>query len=169
MPCFVFFFLMIRRPPRSTLFPYTTLFRSKWSTKCEPRGSTSRSSRRSRATSRSRRPPSISSTTVSRRIRIRPRSRSRCSGRSIVGHAAPALSDRQAHNCCAGRRLCCVLALRSACREPALLRPHGKHDLADVLRRFHERVRGRGLLEREHAVDHGLESALLEQGPDAFA
>src|SRR3712207_8004939 len=29
-----FFFLMIRRPPRSTLFPYTTLFRSlmiKWS------------------------------------------------------------------------------------------------------------------------------------------
>src|SRR3712207_8686794 len=25
MPCF---FLMIRRPPRSTLFPYTTLFRS---------------------------------------------------------------------------------------------------------------------------------------------
>src|SRR5256885_8480813 len=27
--CFLnFFFLMIRRPPRSTLFPYTTLFRS---------------------------------------------------------------------------------------------------------------------------------------------
>src|SRR3712207_6922940 len=26
---FYFFFLMIRRPPRSTLFPYTTLFRSK--------------------------------------------------------------------------------------------------------------------------------------------
>src|SRR5260370_5304449 len=25
----MFFFLMIRRPPRSTLFPYTTLFRSK--------------------------------------------------------------------------------------------------------------------------------------------
>src|SRR6266853_3551070 len=29
---FFFFFLMIRRPPRSTLFPYTTLFRS-----CPPR------------------------------------------------------------------------------------------------------------------------------------
>src|SRR3712207_7300315 len=29
-----FFFLMIRRPPRSTLFPYTTLFRSV----VEPRG-----------------------------------------------------------------------------------------------------------------------------------
>src|SRR3712207_8833083 len=26
--CLDFFFLMIRRPPRSTLFPYTTLFRS---------------------------------------------------------------------------------------------------------------------------------------------
>src|SRR5216683_5294224 len=26
--CLYFFFLMIRRPPRSTLFPYTTLFRS---------------------------------------------------------------------------------------------------------------------------------------------
>src|SRR2546427_12281382 len=26
--CILFFFLMIRRPPRSTLFPYTTLFRS---------------------------------------------------------------------------------------------------------------------------------------------
>src|SRR3712207_9211066 len=27
---FIFFFLMIRRPPRSTLFPYTTLFRSRF-------------------------------------------------------------------------------------------------------------------------------------------
>src|SRR3712207_7951432 len=27
----ILFFLMIRRPPRSTLFPYTTLFRSKFS------------------------------------------------------------------------------------------------------------------------------------------
>src|SRR2546422_7644577 len=27
--CAFFFFLMIRRPPRSTLFPYTTLFRSR--------------------------------------------------------------------------------------------------------------------------------------------
>src|ERR1035437_10885157 len=33
MPCVVpvVFFLMIRRPPRSTLFPCTTLFRSIWS------------------------------------------------------------------------------------------------------------------------------------------
>src|SRR2546426_754877 len=28
--CVSFFFLMIRRPPRSTLFPYTTLFRSSY-------------------------------------------------------------------------------------------------------------------------------------------
>src|SRR5205807_8758356 len=27
--CFIFFFLMIRPHPRSTLFPYTTLFRSR--------------------------------------------------------------------------------------------------------------------------------------------
>src|SRR5438874_10600400 len=44
-----FFFLLIRRPPRSTLFPYTTLFRSRswttnrpvrmsgWSIGCSPR------------------------------------------------------------------------------------------------------------------------------------
>src|SRR3712207_7437310 len=29
-----FFFLMIRRPPRSTLFPYTTLFRSFRNSRC---------------------------------------------------------------------------------------------------------------------------------------
>src|SRR3712207_8184996 len=33
---YVFFFLMIRRPPRSTLFPYTTLFRSRGDAR--PRG-----------------------------------------------------------------------------------------------------------------------------------
>src|SRR3712207_8067996 len=32
---FLFFFLMIRRPPRSTLFPYTTLFRSQGATGVE--------------------------------------------------------------------------------------------------------------------------------------
>src|SRR3712207_8989047 len=35
----MFFFLMIRRPPRSTLFPYTTLFRS-------PRGASGGGSKR---------------------------------------------------------------------------------------------------------------------------
>src|SRR2546428_4743009 len=33
----LFFFLMIRRPPRSTLFPYTTLFRSHKPTDRRPR------------------------------------------------------------------------------------------------------------------------------------
>src|SRR2546430_11188329 len=33
-----FFFLMIRRPPRSTLFPYTTLFRSAWRGAAGPSG-----------------------------------------------------------------------------------------------------------------------------------
>src|SRR2546425_12735664 len=35
-----FFFLMIRRPPRSTLFPYTTLFRSPLSSEHRPHGAT---------------------------------------------------------------------------------------------------------------------------------
>src|SRR2546430_13574702 len=36
---------MIRRPPRSTLFPYTTLFRStSWRTRCGPGGCSCRSS-----------------------------------------------------------------------------------------------------------------------------
>src|SRR5258706_9755262 len=34
-----FFFLMIRRPPRSTLFPYTTLFRSRAGRRGGHRGS----------------------------------------------------------------------------------------------------------------------------------
>src|SRR5258707_9031437 len=34
---FLFFFLMIRRPPRSTLFPYTTLFRSPRRPRLPPR------------------------------------------------------------------------------------------------------------------------------------
>src|SRR5689334_24845814 len=37
-----FFFLMIRRPPRSTLFPYTTLFRSPF---CHPKPPTAPSRR----------------------------------------------------------------------------------------------------------------------------
>src|SRR3712207_8826515 len=32
--CLFSFFLMIRRPPRSTLFPYTTLFRSRYGAPC---------------------------------------------------------------------------------------------------------------------------------------
>src|SRR5437660_9782601 len=53
---------MIRRPPRSTLFPYTTLFRSR----------RSKASRTSRSKARS----AIGSTTTAFRARIKPRSRS---------------------------------------------------------------------------------------------
>src|SRR2546422_6244948 len=61
MPSFVlfrylfFFFLMIRRPPRSTLFPYTTLFRSPWSTRAAraARGCRTRTRRSGRPTCRS--------------------------------------------------------------------------------------------------------------------
>src|SRR6266487_5067771 len=42
-----FFFLMIRRPPRSTLFPYTTLFRS--SRRSRPASARCRSPMRRRA------------------------------------------------------------------------------------------------------------------------
>src|SRR2546426_2463482 len=34
----IFFFLMIRRPPRSTLFPYTTLFRSHFAARTSYKG-----------------------------------------------------------------------------------------------------------------------------------
>src|SRR2546430_11505473 len=37
-----FFFLMIRRPPRSTLFPYTTLFRSQHAAGDDPRRQSAR-------------------------------------------------------------------------------------------------------------------------------
>src|SRR3712207_8825396 len=36
----VYFFLMIRRPPRSTLFPYTTLFRSRGAGRIAERAAT---------------------------------------------------------------------------------------------------------------------------------
>src|SRR5260221_3104275 len=44
---FFFFFLMIRRPPRSTLFPYTTLFRSSSAPSLPSEASESRPSRAS--------------------------------------------------------------------------------------------------------------------------
>src|SRR5476651_2779624 len=45
-----FFFLMIRRPPRSTLFPYTTLFRP---CRARPRSGAARRGRRHEPTTRS--------------------------------------------------------------------------------------------------------------------
>src|SRR2546430_7919708 len=47
VPLRSFFFLMIRRPPRSTLFPYTTLFRS-WRGPAAPRSPRQRAPPRAR-------------------------------------------------------------------------------------------------------------------------
>src|SRR2546422_9962537 len=44
----LFFFLMIRRPPRSTLFPYTTLFRSLRAGQSRQRKNLRRAARRRR-------------------------------------------------------------------------------------------------------------------------
>src|SRR5258708_25101317 len=56
-----FFFLMIRRPPRSTLFPYTTLFRSRSSRRPRSPGASPphspRARRRTRAPAARRRRP----------------------------------------------------------------------------------------------------------------
>src|SRR5437667_7427464 len=46
---FSFFFLMIRRPPRSTLFPYTTLFRSALRARCSGGGYSQDDRQRSRS------------------------------------------------------------------------------------------------------------------------
>src|SRR5215510_7946933 len=56
---FLFFFLMIRRPPRSTLFPYTTLFRSRRRARSGPRCGcpSGRSGRRARSRRRPRGSP----------------------------------------------------------------------------------------------------------------
>src|SRR2546427_1530449 len=58
---YFFFFLMIRRPPRSTLFPYTTLFRSRTSSPSWPTASVGTRKRSSRTRSRSSiaRPPIV--------------------------------------------------------------------------------------------------------------
>src|SRR6266496_4427755 len=50
--CFWFFFLMIRRPPRSTLFPYTTLFRSRAGDRRRPAGGAEAPQRRGRRSAR---------------------------------------------------------------------------------------------------------------------
>src|SRR2546422_6159609 len=60
-----FFFLMIRRPPRSTLFPYTTLFRSRSAPPRRPAGSGRRRSSGARCSA---------SPSGSRRNRASPRS-----------------------------------------------------------------------------------------------
>src|SRR6266498_4833784 len=58
-----FFFLMIRRPPRSTLFPYTTLFRSRRQAPCRYAGP-SRTRQRGRRHCRDRKSTRLNSSHV---------------------------------------------------------------------------------------------------------
>src|SRR5262249_60470269 len=60
-PVHFFFLLMIRRPPRSPLFPYTTLFRSRCRTTCSPISSPAPVRWRCRSASRPRSTPRPSS------------------------------------------------------------------------------------------------------------
>src|SRR3712207_8682666 len=55
----MFFFLMIRRPPRSTLFPYTTLFRSRRSLRRPRERTQGRESGRGPFRAAARRTPSL--------------------------------------------------------------------------------------------------------------
>src|SRR5207253_10505423 len=48
---YFFFFLTLRPPPRSTLFPYTTLFRSRWGKRSRSRSQARRRRRAARAAS----------------------------------------------------------------------------------------------------------------------
>src|SRR2546430_12576132 len=63
---FNIFFLIIRRPPRSTLFPYTTLFRSRIRAYALRPPCTPASRARSAPASRRRRPPCWGETAVQR-------------------------------------------------------------------------------------------------------
>src|SRR5438067_12490505 len=65
VPLFVFFFLMIRRPPRSTLFPYTTLFRSCSCASAYPRGVLASASRAAAAGAPDRKSTRLNSSHVS--------------------------------------------------------------------------------------------------------
>src|SRR2546430_17139902 len=56
-----FFFLMIRRPPRSTLFPYTTLFRSPGARALAVRGHRAAGARRPRQLRRDRKSTRLNS------------------------------------------------------------------------------------------------------------
>src|SRR5258708_26886467 len=86
-----FFFLMIRRPPRSTLFPYTTLFRSRRSmrrTKSKGRHSRGTTPRRTRRGS--------GQPYVSRRMRLSDRKSTRLnSSHQIISYAVFCLKKKK--------------------------------------------------------------------------
>src|SRR3712207_5042321 len=88
----IFFFLMIRRPPRSTLFPYTTLFRS--ARTCDSRSET-------RAISAPEKAPPIRTKTTT----ITMLSQTSLTGGVLLSNGAE------------GRRPCCPLGVAGALPE----------------------------------------------------
>src|SRR3712207_8972426 len=99
---FYVFFLMIRRPPRSTLFPYTTLFRSR--RRGRPGGAGSRRTRRS--------------TSAAFATRARRRRRSRTSSAPRTGRSEEHTSELQSR-----QYLVCRLLLEKK-------KQHEEHDLS---------------------------------------
>src|SRR5690606_7177785 len=83
------FLLLLRRPPRSTLFPYTTLFRSNraWPPRCADTWSTSAGSARTRSTS--------AATGGSRRSRLAERG---LRPRNSPPRAGDPLTEQQSHD-----------------------------------------------------------------------
>src|SRR6266571_9486725 len=110
--CF-FFFLMIRRPPRSTLFPYTTLFRSRDAPRAARAPPESARRRDTRPASRS--PPGTSWLSARR------------SGRSRRGELPPRSLPRRQD----ARRIAEISPLDAADREHGEI---GRPRLEDLLR-----------------------------------
>src|SRR3712207_8751703 len=89
----VFFFLMIRRPPRSTLFPYTTLFRSRTGHPPPP-VRPARKRRPGRGGRRGRRERAPTSLSLGRRSEAVPGAGDRCGSRRSEEHTSE-LQSRQ--------------------------------------------------------------------------
>src|SRR2546430_7378624 len=85
---------MIRRPPRSTLFPYTTLFRSDGGT---PRRPPHRAAARDRS-ARSRAHPASGASTADRRRRSRDGGSSPCPGRKGIARSEEHTSELQSQS-----------------------------------------------------------------------
>src|SRR3712207_8945976 len=102
----LFFCLMIRRPPRSTLFPYTTLFRSARRKTATP------STSRSRTTASASRPRTSRASTT-------PSSRRRASGAARAS-GSPSRSEEHTSELQSRQHLVCCLLLEKKNDKPHL-------------------------------------------------
>src|SRR5690348_17767016 len=103
----IFFFLIIRRPPRSTLFPYTTLFRSP---------TTSSAGRRRPERGRRRRGPPCGSS---------------CTGCCRAGSARPSRSEEHTSELQSPVHLVCRLLLEKKKKATPIL-AHTPHESAST-------------------------------------